>query len=112
MFNRKEFNERIQQEFSELKNLTNHLEKQDIFDMAHEIDFKCNLAEHLQNEELVNDELAEKLNNIENGILDFVFDIHLSSYTDLSFEVIDNALEEFTALYDEEIGEEKFTDEE
>lgn len=98
MFNRKEFNERIQQEFEDLRELASHLDGEEVFDMAFEINFKRDMAEYLVDEESTSNERAEKLNNIDYEILDFAFEIFLN--LDINYNI--DAIEEFVSEFEEE----------
>jgi len=94
MFNRKEFNERIQKDFEKFKNSTLELNKELIFERGFEIDFKTYMAEYLQNDEITYDELCESLSLIEGSILDELFMIYLNNdsyytYEDLCEDVLD-----------------------
>lgn len=104
MFNRSEFNQKIQQEFEDFKELTMDLSKAEVFEIAHEIYFKNVLSEYLINNDFVSDEVAEKLNNIDDDILDFIYELYSYSYDEYGFEVyeiIDELIYEFENEFDD-----------
>jgi len=99
------FNERIQKEFEEFRTETLKLSKEEIFESGYEISLKTYLTYHLQNSELLDDETAEKLNQITGNILDELIDCYINndgevSYYDISQEIIDDYLT--TYFFDEE----------
>lgn len=104
MFNRSEFNQKIQQEFEDFKEFTMDLSKAEVFEIAHEINFKNVLSEYLINNDFVSDEVAEKLNNIDDDILDFIYELYSYSYDEYGFEVyeaIDELIYEFENEFDD-----------
>jgi len=95
---RKEFNNRIQKEFEEFKESTLEQTKDEMFDNSFEISLKTYLTMHLQDEEITDNEVAEKLSLIDGNILDELIDCYINndgelSYFDISEEVISNYID-------------------
>ena len=103
MFNRKEFNQKIQQEFEDYREFILELSGEEVFELAFEINFKTILTEYLISDNVVSDEIAEKLNKIDYDVLDFLFDVYMSSDIHYEFDFVDEVLEEFEKVSNEDI---------
>lgn len=96
---RKEFNERIQKDFEQFKASILELPNEKIFEKGFEIDFKSNMTEYLQNDELVENEFCESLSKIDGSVLDVLFNIYLNNDTYYTYE---DLCEEIVEIYDSE----------
>lgn len=95
MFNRKEFNERIQQEFEDFKEFCFDLEVEDVIELGYELFIKTILTSVLQNENSFNNEQAVKLSETED-VIDILFETFLNSDYNYEFEYLfENFLNDF-----------------
>ncbi len=104
MFNRKEFNEKIQKEYKEFKTKILGLSKEEIYERSLEIVFKTHLSNYLQNEEIVDDITVENFNKIDNLTLDALYSLYLNLDNLYYFDdMCDDLLEEFNSdCFDDE----------
>lgn len=102
MFNRKDFNKRVQGEYEEFLKQTLKLEKQDIYNKAFEIFFKTRITESLQEILIVDNDVAEFIDNlVGENILELFYTLQDEEEGRYTFDfVVDDILDEFLQMSD------------
>jgi len=106
MFNRKEFNEKITNEYNDFVSKTLKLDNKDIFNKSFEISFKKTAENILTDIYLIKDEIAEQINEIDSNILNLLFELYddeEGAY--ILDDIVQEIVEEFLSLLNEEFEE-------
>lgn len=112
MFNRTNFNQKIQDEFNNFTEETLNLQKDEVFKKSNEIDLKTNLSIFLQDHDSVSDKLAEKLDKIKDNILDTLYINYVENDGDFFYlNLCDDVITSYLELNDFE-SEEDYNDKE
>lgn len=99
--NRKQFNQKIQNEYEEFRKQTSQLTKEEIFEKANEIAFKTYLTMFLQDEESLSDSAIEKFSELEDIILDAIYVNYVENDGDFAvLDICDDAVASYLEILD------------